>query len=158
MNPFYKSDQERRKEKKCVIYCYFQLKHIDFLCWQQCWAVVIMLQHVAVAETSHVSIFAVLLCCISGSFFVSPSRVRLMHCTLLFSVIQKKSLSLDPQGALMVSLLQNRWQQPFIKANACFCLLTTVQSSLRLMRCHAHIYHTCACTWVFQSYSISRAY
>ena len=51
---------------------------------------------------------ALLLYCNSGPSFVSPSRVRLMHCTLRFSVIQKKSLSLDPQGALMVALLQNR--------------------------------------------------
>lgn len=82
-----------------------------------------MLRHVAVAEMSRVSILALLLYCNSGPSFVSPSRVRLMHCTLRFSVIQKKSLSLDPQGALMVALLQNRWQQPFIKGQwllSCF--------------------------------------
>ncbi len=67
-----------------------------------------MLQLVAVVETPHVSIFALLLYCISGLSFVSPSRVRLMHCTLRFSVIQKKSLSLDPQGALMLTLFPNR--------------------------------------------------
>lgn len=69
-----------------------------------------------------------------------------MHCSLRFSVIQKKSLSLDPQGALMVTLLHKRWQQPFIKANACFCLLTTVQSLLRLMRSHTHI---CSILYIF---------
>lgn len=103
---------------------------------------------------THVSILALLLYRISGPSFVSPSRVRLMHCTLRFSVIQKKSLSLDPQGALTVTLLQNRWQQPFIKANACFCLLTTAQSLLRLMHSHTHIYsYVCPHT-----YCVSHSY
>ena len=93
-----------------------------------------MLRHVAVAEMSHVSILALLLYCNSGPSFVSPSRVRLMHCTLRSSVIQKKSLSLDPQGALMVALLQNRWQQPFIKSQ---WLLSLVNCSAIIAQTHA---------------------
>lgn len=93
-----------------------------------------MLRHVAVAEMSRVSILALLLYCNSGPSFVSPSRVRLMHCTLRFSVIQKKSLSLDPQGALMVALLQNRWQQPFIKGQ---WLLSLVNRGAIIAQTHA---------------------
>lgn len=145
---------KKMDQMKCVICCYSELSRIDLLCWQPCWAAVIMLQQEAVAETSHDSIFALLLYSISGFFFVSPSRVRLMHCTLLFSVIQKKSLSLDPQGAVMVSRLQSRWQQTFIKANACVRLLTAAQSSQTHMYTRVfHIYHISHATLAYRMYA-----